>query len=190
MRGHNMVKPANPAQAMTGLWLPRSQVELLQVKADRLTWHSALTFLFVPKYQRSTGDILALAPCPLIGAPVKLKHSKMSKCQAFRAALQPKFNPALFLFYMFRFLRLFLHPSLGSLLPHPKGGEGAGGRGSSTKKGGRGGKRGKGRRKSQTRTFTVQNTLNGYLVVQSNYRLVGKYRPIEFQKIYIIDPVL
>lgn len=123
-----MVKPANPAKVMTGLWLHRSKVERLQVKADRLTWHSALTFLFVPKYQCSTGDILALAPCPLIGAPVKLKHSEMSKCQAFRAALQPKFNTALFLFYMFRFLRLFLHPSLGVYyLTRRAGGEVGGG---------------------------------------------------------------
>lgn len=189
-----MVKPANPAKVMTGLWLHRSKVERLQVKADRLTWHSALTFLFVPKYQCSTGDILALAPCPLIGAPVKLKHSEMSKCQAFRAALQPKFNTALFLFYMFRFLRLFLHPSLGSLLPHPKGrggsGRGGGGGESSTKREGEVEREGRGGGKRQTRTFIVQNTLNGYLVVQSNYRLVGKYRPIELQKIYIIDPAL
>lgn len=84
-------------------------------------WHSALTFLFVPKYQSSTCDILALAHCSLIGAPVKLKHSEMSKCQTSRAALQPKFSTALLLFYMFRLLRLFLLPSLGRLLPHQKG---------------------------------------------------------------------
>lgn len=43
-------------------------------------------------------DILALAHCSLIGAPVKLKHSEMSKRQTSRAALQPTFKIALFLF--------------------------------------------------------------------------------------------
>lgn len=83
-------------------------------------WHFALTFLFVPKYQSSTCDTLALAHCSLIGAPVKLKHSEMSKCQTSRAALQLKFSAALFLFYMLRLLTLFLLPSLGSSLPHQK----------------------------------------------------------------------
>ena len=102
-------------------------------------WHSALTFLFVPKYQFSTCAILALAHCSLIGAAVKLKHSEMSKRQTSRAVLQPKFSTALFLFYVLRLLTLFLLPSLGSLLPHQKwGGE------SSTKREGEKGKEGRG----------------------------------------------
>lgn len=150
-------------------------------------WHFALTFLFVPKYQSSTCDILALAHCSLIGAPVKLKHREMSKCQTSRAALQPKVNTALFLFQTLRLLRLFLLPTLGSLLPQHQGKKK---KKTALKGRGRWKEREKGRRRSQTRTFRFRNTLNEYLVVQSNYRLVGKYGPMELQKIHIIDPVL
>lgn len=50
------------------------------------------------------------------------------------------------------------------------------------KRQGRGGKEAK-------QTFIFQNTLNEYLVVQSNYSLVGIYGCIEFQKLHIIDPI-
>lgn len=74
MQGHNMVKPANQANVMTALWLHGSKVKQLRVKADSLAGRSALTFPFVPKYQPSTCDILALAGCLRTGAPVKLKY--------------------------------------------------------------------------------------------------------------------
>lgn len=51
---------------------------------------------------------------------------------------------------MFRFLRLFLHSSLGSLLPHPKGEGGAGsGVGSSTKREGEVEREGRGGEKAK-----------------------------------------
>lgn len=80
------------------------------------------------------------------------------------SAAQIQHGPALILYA--EALRLCLLPSLGSLLPHKK-------EKSITKREG-GGKRGKGGRKSPTGTFIVWNTLSEYLVVQSNYRLVGK----------------
>lgn len=170
---------------MTRLWLHRSKVKLLRVKADSLVWHSALTFPFVPKYQPSMWDILTLAHCSMIGAPVRLNHSEKSKCQTPRAALQPNFNTALCSFYTLKPFRLFLLPRLGSLWPQQEKRK----RGGQNWKGGRGAKRGK-RGRSQARTFIFRNTLNEYLVVQSNYRLVGKYGPTELQKIHIIDPIL
>lgn len=170
---------------MTGLWLHRSEVKQLRVKADSLGWRSALTSPFVPKYQPSTCDILALAHCSLIGAPGKMKPSERRKCQASRAALQPNSALPCSSPYTLSPLRLFLLVSssqFGKFITST--GE------KSERERIKGEERGKRRRRSQARTFIFRNTFNEYLGVQSNYRLVGKYGPTELQKLHIIDPVL